>query len=474
MSGRSRCQCCGGGIPKGSLRFAEAFTSQYSPDVQARFHHLECAADSFPLRLRPALADLSSRDAVFDEVSKLRSLLHGRIEQALSHATLGGAPEEATRAQHERFIELIEAAPADEPGPVMVLADWLQSIGHPRGALIALSLAKETATGERWTELHEAARAHLERHKKELVPELGGRLLWRRGFIHRVELDEESVVLAWLEQHLQHPSFRLLRELAVTHTIAAELRALAPTLRKLEIRGHVGVGPGSLRALLATAPRLRSLTLHGLPADKTLEHAALAELSITSTGEPPFGEDDASRRPLSTWLRRLNRNLLPELAHLAVHVRPEHGDLGGLDAACEALAKANVTGALTHLHLSGPALSDEGAHALATARRRSQPLEALQVHVTTSPRLPREVRTILRPLATELIEGTIATKHHSIHPQKAPGAAAPSSDEWLVRNPHKPEWGIGRVIDERDDSLVVLFEHAGRRLVRSPELLEDA
>ena len=56
----------------------------------------------------------------------------------------------------------------------------------------------------------------------------------------------------------------------------------------------------------------------------------------------------------------------------------------------------------------------------------------------------------------------------------APPPAPPEKPrEWLVRHTRKPEWGIGHVIEETDAGLEVEFEHAGKKLVRNVELLEE-
>jgi len=54
-----------------------------------------------------------------------------------------------------------------------------------------------------------------------------------------------------------------------------------------------------------------------------------------------------------------------------------------------------------------------------------------------------------------------------------PPAAPAKKIEWLVRHSRKPEWGIGRVVEETEGGLQVDFEHGGSKLVRNVELLEE-
>src|SRR5262245_45897209 len=41
-----------------------------------------------------------------------------------------------------------------------------------------------------------------------------------------------------------------------------------------------------------------------------------------------------------------------------------------------------------------------------------------------------------------------------------------------VRHPAKPEWGLGEVLEVQDQKILVEFEHAGRRLLKSVALTE--
>src|SRR6185437_3656235 len=43
-----------------------------------------------------------------------------------------------------------------------------------------------------------------------------------------------------------------------------------------------------------------------------------------------------------------------------------------------------------------------------------------------------------------------------------------------VRHPNKPEWGLGEVLQIRDQKILVNFEHVGRKLLKSVSLIEIA
>lgn len=75
-SGRASCKTCSTAIPKGELRFGEAYKSQFS-DEAIRWHHLMCAAKKLPHELAEALASYETAipnraelDAVIEESKK--------------------------------------------------------------------------------------------------------------------------------------------------------------------------------------------------------------------------------------------------------------------------------------------------------------------------------------------------------------------------------------------------------------------
>jgi hypothetical protein len=66
-SGRATCKTCSTAIPKGELRFGEAYSSQFT-DEALRWHHLMCAAKKLPHELADALTryegQIPNREAV--------------------------------------------------------------------------------------------------------------------------------------------------------------------------------------------------------------------------------------------------------------------------------------------------------------------------------------------------------------------------------------------------------------------------
>jgi uncharacterized protein (TIGR02996 family) len=365
---------------------------------------------------------------------------------------------------YEELLALVEEQP-DSVEPLVVLADWLQLREHPRGELIALQLAKETATGDAWERLEQRTAEHLVLHAAELVPSVGAaRLRWRRGFVHRVEIGAEMTLLAGtLEQWARQPSMRLLRELSVelNSDSGANLRPLPITLHKLEVRG---LG-GAISDLLPSAPALRTLAIEGVTDLEALRHPALRELTVIVPRYVALsGYGEASS--LGAQLTKLESVALPSLRRLSLVVPHEFFSRTILDEACRGLGESSLLRSVTQIELVGN-LSVDGAAALQRGRAGQPALEWLRVRDSSSTQLSRELRSILQPLCRELV-------HNS--PEKPPCATRANVDEpreRLVRNRFKPSWGVGRVLGERDGGIEVEFEEVGVRFLRSPELLVD-
>ncbi|MBA2542336.1 MAG: TIGR02996 domain-containing protein [Deltaproteobacteria bacterium] len=110
-------------------------------------------------------------------------------------------------ATREELEAQIEASPGDE-ATYLILADWLQVHGDPRGELIALDAAAAAGTqrGE-WRK----RRADLVAAHPSLVPlETGLQLVWRFGFVRRAILTKLHDV-----EVFAHPAFRFLSEIVV-------------------------------------------------------------------------------------------------------------------------------------------------------------------------------------------------------------------------------------------------------------------
>lgn len=433
-SGKAECQSCGRQIASRELRLSEAYVptegkwarehqharrerprefqydddnryrSQTNPELWARFHHLACAAQHQPYKLRSALAITSLAIPGRDELEQA-------IERAMSAVDVAEENAE-TRDEYLAFIARLREGPDDELA--LVFGDWLQSVGDPRGELVAVQRGLETATGDDKVKLADTERKLLAVHRKQLVPErLDGTLVWQRGFIHRLVLTAADP--ASLARAFAHPSLRLVRELAVeiggwsSTVVAANLPTPLPaTLRVLELgttSTQATDGLGAIGPLLSDAlPQLVRLKLHGACELAEVRHPTLVELEVVvadaaqSTVASPRGE----RRTLIERIGELAPEGLPALQRLILRI-----DRG--------LAEA-----VAHLH---PQLVDK---------------------------LGRD------------------------EPVVAPPPAAPVKvGEWLVRHTRKPEWGTGRVVEETDAGLEVEFEHGGKKLVRNVELLEE-
>ena len=204
----STCETCHRPIAEGELRFTEAFVSDdgkwarghrsartprardfeydddrsrgydsVSPDLATRFHHLACAAQHQPYKLRSALATSPLE-------GKVRAELEQAIERALS-AVDAAEEDAATRDEYQRLVAHVRESHDDDA--VIVFGDWLQSVGDPRGELVAVQHKLETATGEDRARLLELEKKLLAAHRKRFVPErLELAVVWRRGFIHRL------------------------------------------------------------------------------------------------------------------------------------------------------------------------------------------------------------------------------------------------------------------------------------------------
>jgi uncharacterized protein (TIGR02996 family) len=429
-SGTAMCQSCGRPIGVGELRLSEAYVptegkwarahsyarsyrpresydddrgyqSQTNPELWARFHHLPCAAQHQPYKLRSALA-IAEPFPGDDELERM-------IERAMSAVDVAEDNAE-TRDEYLDFIARLREGPDDELA--LVFGDWLQSVGDPRGELVAVQHGLETATGNDKLKLADTERKLLAVHRKQLVPErLDGTLVWRRGFIHRLVLSAGDP--ASLARAFTHPSLRLVRELAVeiggwsSIVIAANLPAPLPaTLRVLELVNTTSLGAalGVIGPLL-TVPQLVRLKLHGACELADVRHPTLVELELVAGDATVLVPATPRGEP---------RSLIERIAEL---------DPAGVPA-----------------------------------------LERLIL------RIDRGLTEVVAALAPKL-----AAKLVRDEPVAAPAPPAPPEvlREWLVRHTRKPEWGIGRVVEETEAGLEVEFEHGGKKLVRNVELLEE-
>jgi uncharacterized protein (TIGR02996 family) len=476
-SGRSTCATCGKPIVDGELRLSEAYVTDdgkwarahrnaryqrhteglgghsggpdiYSvkPDVWTRFHHLTCAAQHQPYKLQSALAGAS------EELAN-RAELEAMIQRALSSVDAAEENPE-TRDEYTRFIATLREGPDEDLQ--LVFGDWLQSVGDPRGELVSLQHAVETATGEDKLRLVDRERKLLAANRKQLLPDrLEGTLVWRRGFVHRLVLT--SFEAGTLEPALGHPSMRLLRELAAevsgwsSVVIAPNLPPLPATLRVLELSNTTSTPSlGAIGPVLdGQLPQLVRLSLHGAAELDDVRHPTLAELELgcgDATAAVP-ATPRGTARSLAARIAAIDCDNLPELKKLVVRAAQN------LDAAVAALAGWSIIGKLHTLVLVGD-VSARAIDMLVDAGARFEVLDVRGTAVANDRRLP----TIAKQVVTD-------------EPVAAPAPA--KIRDWLVRHTRKPEWGIGRVVEETDAGLRVEFEHAGTKDIRNVELLEE-
>ncbi len=268
--------------------------------------------------------------------------------------------------------EALEAAIADDPDDVaayLSYGDLLQQTGDPRGELIALSHARETAPGDKLDRaiaklmklpaLHFAA-------STELV------VTWQWGFIRSARIDLQLGELARLRAS---PSARFLRELVIgpmpglDYRKAVAAAAKIATLRKLVIgdffspdEGHVRQARIGSLAKLGALP-LRELVVQGR--DVELAGLALPELArLELRGAAIPIEQLAAAFPqleeLVLWgdpdpdLAVLLGGALPRLTKLGLRF------LADGDAFCAALAESPLKKRLVALDLRGGVFSAAG------------------------------------------------------------------------------------------------------------------
>ena len=144
-------------------------------DLDSRLHHLACAVQHQPYKLRSALK--TSADPIPD-----RAKLEHDLAEALTPRD-AAERDPATRGEYEAFIARLRDS--QEPADFLVFGDWLQSVGDPRGELVAIQHALETAVNEDRARLVDAEKKLLA--LPDLAPGLDlGTLKWKRGFVRKV------------------------------------------------------------------------------------------------------------------------------------------------------------------------------------------------------------------------------------------------------------------------------------------------
>jgi uncharacterized protein (TIGR02996 family) len=184
------------------------------------------------------------------------------------------------------LLQVIDENP-DDVDRWLAYADWLQQEDAPRGELISLDIALETAPAERRAEL-EARRVELVAARApallgetfaKVIAEGYGKIMWRRGFVDAVAYTGRQLAhrraVGWLVGVIctQYPEpFTFLRTLELAGT---DLASVAPLVRFKHLASlDISMTNVTDLAPLAELPRLRLLSLH----DTAVAGSAIAEL----------------------------------------------------------------------------------------------------------------------------------------------------------------------------------------------------
>lgn len=395
-----------------------------------------------------------------------RSTLEARIRKTLAVHDIAEELQDQG-AQYKRFTRMLLQSPYDEAS-LQVFADWLQSVGDPRGELIMVQSEMAATSKDRWFALEEHERQLLAAHRRQLVPDFAwGRLVWKSGFVQRVEFrDSMGLVLERLQALFSHPSLLLCEELVIALpayggvAIVPNLPSPPRTLKRLELNAGPLTPVGEVSRYITLAPALQALDVFVGRVDlRDLKHDSLQSLTLRSTSADQRDHDSpwgALEHPLTHQLPHLCRAKLPALRTLCLHAER------GMDAACEALTRSDLLDSVHHLELRGR-IYDPGISAL--TKRIFKPLRSIKIW-----------GAMIGLSGRHALEDRCESLHIELESPSPMSPVAPPArrhKEWRVRHTRRPAWGIGKVIEETEDHLEIEFEHAGKKLIRAPELLED-
>lgn len=356
-------------------------------------------------------------------------------------------PEEApaTSAANPAMERAIEKDPDDERA-MLVYGDWLQSRGDPRGALMSVQHALETAEGERREILLSREKELFGTHRNALLRQFAEydrhrdwpmlKLRWRRGFVDGAELwIAKKEIEEWFLAFVDLPVCRFLRELSVPeitatrydedacipwYSYAAVVDVLAnqtrlATLERLEL-GSPDIGDtmrfnlanrelGRVDGLFRQLPRLRSLSLAAGSAELGEIDAPSLERFAFHTGA--LHRDHVASMRKARWpkLTALTVGIgdlpparggatladlewlliakeLPRLTHLGI-VNVRDGD-----ALCEQILASRVLKQLESLDLSYGSVTDAGLEAFGGGKKKLAGLK--RIELTDNPEVTDE------------------------------------------------------------------------------------
>ncbi|MBA3393679.1 MAG: TIGR02996 domain-containing protein [Deltaproteobacteria bacterium] len=389
------------------------------------------------------LAELARRANLPLDLSERRAVHAARRQAELDERIAKSLTVDVRYSELERAI----VEDPEDPESYLVLADYLQREGDPRGELIVLQLRGETDPAA-----YKAAQKYLDKHREALIGPLAPHqkvhdgsnddaFIWRRGYIDRAKVscpddDADESAAEIVELLLRHPVGRFLRELAIGFdgqpgdgaldgVIAAISEQLAPSLRKL----HLGdfeypdqceiswFEVGDLGELWRALPRLQHLVVQGGTFELgDIEHERLERLEVFTGGLATTnaraiaslrcpqlrhldvwygGEDhgwDGSIQDIAPLLARVD---LPQLRHLGLR------NCELTDEICAAIVTSPLLPQLAVLDLSMGTLSDEGARMLARQRDALRHLEVLDVSKSF---LSNDGRDSLRGICARVID----------------------------------------------------------------------
>ncbi len=380
-------------------------------ELADRFAFWEIAIDGPTLELRHGPVGTAGTHE--KETCASEELARSEYELRIASHLEDGFREVADRRLDARTRDLeaaIEADP-DDVSAYLVYADWIGTLGDPRGGLIVAQVSGDAA----------AAAAYLKQYESTFLGPLAehvgydGAIIeptWRNGFIRRATVREDGERRSDLrfEALLEHPSARWLGALTLeTVDDLADLRSLArvlashrlPYLTSLELgevgelhdpplmpdedHHHVGLRHQTdLTRIWAAVPALRRLVVRGDPlrlGELTLPQLSHFELHVKILGDDARAALVNLASPLERLELRfrwpigaiLDDELLPiirspmvrGLEHLAI-TGTRSSQLTGVDGLCRTLVRLPPR-SLRSLDLSHSSLTDDDAEVLAEA-----------------------------------------------------------------------------------------------------------
>jgi uncharacterized protein (TIGR02996 family) len=289
--------------------------------------------DSWRALRKPLTLELAVRDNAIDHDSA-----HDRR-----------AAKGQTTTQHYRHFFAVAAIASERElqEHALVLADWLQERGDPRGELIKQD-----------KRLHASVDKLLRQQADRLLPEgLRARdVRWKNGFVHGLTLDGRRVLD--LDRYLRHPSLGALRELTLCGPAVTALPELPASLRCLRL-----LASHTLEAelVVAWAPQLQWLEIAGGISLADLQHPDLSRLTVRATTRSGLAQQ-------GSWS-------LPALQRLDV-------DGSFVEPVWEQLFRGGLLSTISELHASR--LTLQSCYARALARPPARP-EATRDHAHRRP-----------------------------------------------------------------------------------------